>query len=132
MENSPMTVNPVILAFDEVFNANPAIFDEYLQDLDQTLTELENQPIDAVSERLIDWYSDEQRFDKIGILILEEIQIRTDSFKQKNGIDRQEEPEDDTLIRNRMRQLRQAVTDRLQSQQQESQDQPLNDEKKSD
>lgn len=48
-----ITNDSVLRAFLEVFKNSPAIFDQDIQDLDQTLTDLENQPSETVDKKLI-------------------------------------------------------------------------------
>ncbi|MFB8791617.1 MAG: hypothetical protein U7123_22945 [Potamolinea sp.] len=119
----------VLCAFLKVFNDNPAIFDQDLQDLDQTLTDLENQPIDKLEQELIAWYQDEKRWDKIGVPISEVARRPNETLKEIKRVPPSNPSDDDTPIINRYRELRESVKERLKAQPQTSENKPSGDEK---
>jgi hypothetical protein len=129
-----MTNNDVTMcAFLEVFQTNPEIFDQDLQGLYQTLTRLENQSSDTRENELKAWYQDKQRRDKIGIQIAKIAQRLNDqsSYREIKSVPPSNPSDDDTPIINRYRELREAVKERLNAKQQQSENKPSDDGKTS-
>lgn len=122
-----ITNDSVLGAFLKVFKDNPAIFDQDLQDLDQTLTDLENQPSETVEKKIIAWYQDEKRWDKIGSPIAKSAQRLNDLDREIKRVPPSNQSDDDTPIINRYRELRESVKERLDAQQKESENKPSDD-----
>lgn len=121
----------VLCAFQEVFTANPAIFDQDLQDLDQKLTDLENQLSETVNQTLIAWYQDEKRWDNIGDPIAKVAQRLNDLYKELKRVPPSNPSDDNMPIINRYQELRKSVKERLEAQQKESENKPSDDGKQS-
>lgn len=123
--------NSVVRAFLEVFQKNPEIFDQDLQDLDKTLTDLENQASDTVETKLIAWYQDKKRCDKIGSPILNVAQRMNDLDREIKRVPPSNQLEEDLPITNNMRELRKYVKERLENLQKASENKPSDDGKQS-
>lgn len=110
-----METDQTIPAFLEVIQTKSELFSpQNLQDLDQTLDALENQPIDVVTTGIQDWY-------KQHLKIRDEVRRCKNSLREITGVPRRKQKEDDMTIENRYRELRQTVKDQLKAQPLESQ-----------
>lgn len=106
-----------IPAFLEVIKTNPELFSpQDLEDLDQTLDALENQPIDAVTTGIQNWYKQRPK-------IRDQVRFRKASFREITHVPPRKQTEDDRTIENRYRELRelQQTVDKLKDQPPESQ-----------